>query len=249
MVPASLPMSHAPQQNGPVWQLWANDGPVPAVVRRCMESVRHHIGMRDHRILDAHTYSDYITLPPHIEAKREVMGWTHFSDVLRVNLLAEHGGIWLDATVMLTGPVPDEMGCLPFFAFTRPEDPFLLSSWCMQSAVGSALTVALAQMLDRYWAEHDELVDYFLLHFLFEAAVTGNRRLRAQWLEVPVHSHVPPHRLQDAFAEPFDEQRLTDLLRSSWIHKLTWKPPEAARRPGTLYSQLEAAAGYWPSSA
>lgn len=32
---------------------------------------------------------------------------THFSDLLRIELLINHGGLWLDATTYLTGTLPN----------------------------------------------------------------------------------------------------------------------------------------------
>lgn len=223
----------------PVWQFWATGADdAPPLVQRCLDSVVTHTQGRRYVLLDAENYSDYVTLPAHIEAKRARMGWTHFSDVLRVFLLAQHGGTWLDATVRLTAPVPSQISSQDFFCFTRPEDPFLLSSWFMHARQGDPITLSVARMLERYWSEHDDIIDYFLLHFLFEAAFTADPRLRSHWLRTPVHSYLPPHELQHLLSQRFDEQRLTALSAHSWIHKLTHKPPEAAAQPGTFYSWL-----------
>lgn len=217
----------------PVWQFWAPDPErAPALVRNCMQSVAEHLSDRTVTVLDPTSYGEFVRLPQHIEARRDQMGWTHFSDLLRIWLLAEHGGTWIDATVMMSAPMPAHVDEVPFFAFSRPEDPFLLSSWFLHARPAHPIVLALRDMLDDYWCHHETLVDYFLLHFMFESAVTVDRRLRRMWMDVPVHSFEPPHRLQSVLASDFDEHFLQEILAASWLHKLTWKMPPAALDEG-----------------
>jgi hypothetical protein len=227
--PARATGPASPYVVGPIWQFWASGADnVPPVVARAMESVQRHADGRPVVVLDASSYRDYVTLPPHLDRLGEQVGWTHFSDVLRVYLLREHGGTWMDATLRLSAPMPADLVNGPLFAFGRPEDPFVLSSWLLHAAPGHPLVRALAAMLDAYWRENDELVDYFLSHFLVEAAVTVDRDLRRQWLDVPVCDHRPPHLLQAELAEPFDAHRLAQIEAQSWAHKLTWRVSDPA---------------------
>src|ERR1700731_1941133 len=85
------------QRLGPIWQYW-NSGAsrCPPIIQECMASVQRHATGREIIVLSDDTLHDFITLPAHISAKREQMGATHFSDVLRVCLLAQHGGTWID---------------------------------------------------------------------------------------------------------------------------------------------------------
>ena len=108
----------------PVWQFWAPDPErAPALVRSCMHSVTQHLSDRTVTVLDPASYGEFVGLPQYIEARREQMGWTHFSDLLRIWLLAEHGGTWIDATVMMSAPMPKQVDEAPFFAFSRPGGP------------------------------------------------------------------------------------------------------------------------------
>lgn len=232
---------HTTDPKAPIWQFWAAGGAsAPPLVQRCLESVANHSEGHPVRVLDADTYHDYIRLPSRIEGLREQIGWAHISDILRVALLADHGGIWIDATARLSGPIPTAIATEPFFAFTRPEDPFLISSWYMASSAGHPVMRALTTMLGAYWTDQDGLIDYFLLHLLFEAAVTINASLRALWIATPVLSFGPPHVVQSMMAEQFDEARLQRALTGSWIHKLTWKLPGGLDQSGTVAEWLGA---------
>ncbi|CAK9019495.1 unnamed protein product [Durusdinium trenchii] len=51
---------------------------------------------------------DFVASPAALAMRR--LGATHFSDLVRVEVLAQHGGLWLDATVALTQPVNTWIG-------------------------------------------------------------------------------------------------------------------------------------------
>ena len=141
------------------------------------------------------------------------MGWTHFSDLLRIWLLADHGGTWIGATVMMSAPMPKHVDEVPF-RVPRPEDPFLLSSWFLHARPAHPIVLALRDMLDDYWCHHETLVEYFLLHFMFESAVTVDRRLRQMWMDVRSTASSPAP-LQSVLASEFDERVLREILAAS----------------------------------
>ncbi|WP_273654150.1 capsular polysaccharide synthesis protein [Cellulomonas fimi] len=238
-LPSSLPSGRGASRSPadtPVWWYWA-DGvdQAPALVRRCLESVQAHRGEHPVVVLDRSTWSSYVDLPEHVLARRGAMTETHFSDILRTALLASRGGVWLDATVLLTAPLEETSrlaGPSGFYAFTRPCDPFVMSSWCMAAAPGNALVAVLRDLLSAYWRRHDELGHYFLLHFLAEVAMTMHRPSRRIWEGTPVRSFEPPHELQHALGEPFDPARLDRILRGSGVHKLNWRVEEQLRADG-----------------
>lgn len=90
---------------GPIWQYWhSGQHTAPDICQTCFNSVNHFAAGRTIIVLDDKCLQQHIRLPSHILARREQMSITHFSDILRSYLLAEHGGTWIDATVLLTGP-------------------------------------------------------------------------------------------------------------------------------------------------
>lgn len=216
------------QHFGPIWQYW-NSGvnECPPIIRECIESVRCRAAGREIIVLSDKTLHNYVTLPPHVVAKREKMGTTHFSDVLRVSLLAQYGGTWVDASVFLTGGIDEITATLPFFVFTRPNDPYMLSSWFIHSVAGHPLVCAMRDLLTEYWLTQDELNAYFTFHFLFEAAITLHIDLREIWEKTPRVSAETPHLLQNALLNGSRFEHLRDICRSTAVHKLTWKFPEA----------------------
>ncbi len=208
----------------PIWQYWhEGQASAPPVIKRCLGSVSRWSGDRRVTILDQENLSRHVELPRQVLANVERMGQTHFSDIVRTHLLTQHGGTWLDASVYLTGPLQAVVDDLPFFVFSRPNDPFVLSSWLMHAWNGHPLPTALAQMLATYWAENDRLRDYFTIHFMFEAAISLHPQLKTLWLGMPRRMADAPHRLQFSLDEELSDAVLGEIVAGSHVHKLTYK--------------------------
>ena len=103
-----------------IWQYWAQGyDQVPEVVRQCLDSVdRWAADYTIIRLSDANV-SEYLDIPAFVQQKRAVFSVAHFADLLRLMLLKAYGGVWLDATVFLSGPIPGEYAGQDVFFFRR----------------------------------------------------------------------------------------------------------------------------------
>ncbi len=102
-----------------IWFYWSESlENAPKIVRICLKSIKKHIPGMDVITLDKNSVKKYIKLPKHILKKYEdgTICEAHFSDIVRVNLLNEYGGLWLDSTVFLTGAIPEDIFSADFFA-------------------------------------------------------------------------------------------------------------------------------------
>ena len=78
----------------------------PRVVRQCLRSVKeNHAGYRVIEI-DKTNYQQYTDIHPALLAgfRDGKISIQTFSDILRFNLLKNHGGIWIDATIFFSRP-------------------------------------------------------------------------------------------------------------------------------------------------
>jgi len=102
-----------------IWTCWWHgENNAPPLIKRCLESIRKNAGGREVIVIDRDNISQYIDMPGHIMEKHEagLMTTTHFSDILRFSLLAEHGGLWLDATMFCFRPIPDSIWKMPLYS-------------------------------------------------------------------------------------------------------------------------------------
>lgn len=68
----------------------------PEPIRKYVESIQKNIGNHKVTIITEDNYKDYVKFPNWIE--KEIIYHIHYFDLLRLELLANYGGIWLDST-------------------------------------------------------------------------------------------------------------------------------------------------------
>lgn len=227
-----------------IWQYWAQGFEnVPTIVKQCLESVDKWKGDYTVIRLTDNNLSKYIELPDYIVKKKEqgIIPLAQFSDILRVCLLSTYGGVWLDATILLTGTLPQRYGDMDFFVFQRdPEEPNkkywenvyayyygwskgfrvnMLNS-VIFSKKDSAVIKEMAQLLLSYWKNSDKLPDYFFFQILFDVLI--NCKLKGH--NCPIESDCTPHFLQQSINDPkFNLCTKEEILKRTSIHKLTYK--------------------------
>jgi hypothetical protein len=221
-----------------IWQYWAQGyEDVPPVVRQCLLSVeKYAAGYTLVRLTDENL-SEYLDLPEFVQQKRAAFSRAFFSDLLRLMLLRTYGGVWLDATVFLSAPLPEEYLNYPFFVFRRdPAEPNLrywqntyayyfgwakgfrvnMLSSIMYARKGGKTALDLCNYLLLWWKGHTDLPDYFFLQILFD--VYEGRE------SYPLVSDTLPHYLQQSVNDPsFRLMAREDILKNIPIHKLTYK--------------------------
>ena len=107
-----------------IWQYWGqglDSQNMPDIVRICFASVdKFKSDYKVIRITDQ-TISEYVEFPSEVldKLKNGIFTRTAFSDLLRLALLSLYGGIWLDATILLTGTIPAKYVNMDFFMFQR----------------------------------------------------------------------------------------------------------------------------------
>lgn len=77
------------------------------------------------------------------------------SDILRVHLLATHGGVWTDATVLPLRPLddwlPEYLEGSGMFFFSRPGPGRRVTSWFIAAEPGNAFIRRLDDEIAAYW--------------------------------------------------------------------------------------------------
>lgn len=109
----------------PIWQCWLQGtNNMPDLVKICMQSVKKFNPNRKIIILTEENIKDYIKLPDYIieKYKKGIIPKPQFSDILRLSILKEYGGVWIDATIYLTGKLPEGIFSSDFFTLTLLAD-------------------------------------------------------------------------------------------------------------------------------
>lgn len=195
-------------------------------------------------VLTDSNIDDYVDFPDFIKDKykKGIISRTHFSDLLRLELLARYGGVWIDSTVLLNGRLPEFIVRTPIFLFQSPfAAPGLArtSNWFIAALPGNDIIIRTRELLYAYWKREDVLKNYFIFHILFQVAVDTDPELQRQWQEVPYFNNASPHCMQRDLFQPYSAERWEQLKLMSPIHKLTYKvKPEQEALEDTFYKHI-----------
>ncbi len=217
----------------PVWVCWLQGlEQAPTLVQNCVSSIRRNLSPDQQLIIvTASNYADYVDLSPVIVDKwqRGIITNTHFSDLFRIYALARHGGCWIDATCLLTRPIPADILQSPLFLF-RSHGEFsytVIQSCFIIAEKNNYILRKWCASMDGYWNKENQLIHYFTLHLMFIALLYQDQNFAEEFKKMPVITDGAMHLLLECLPHAKSDSKireLTDKAKSiSFIHKLTYK--------------------------
>ena len=183
-----------PAQSRIIWICWFQGlDSAPGLVKRCIASVQRNAPEAQVIILTDENIPDYLTLPEHIKTKYQagLISKAQYSDIVRCSLLYQYGGIWMDATVFMTKPVPESFyeNAFSSLRFDSPENALSQGYWTayfLAARKGNSLVKLVRDILYRYWQHHNSLIEYFLIDYSFLYARERYPQLRQVMDRQPV---------------------------------------------------------------
>lgn len=212
----------------------------PEIVKHCIESWRGKNLDWTVTVLDADAAKNFVdpdSLPPEIRI-------AHYADLLRMKILSEHGGIWVDATCMCLKPLSSWIFPLlsqsGFFVFSRPGPDRLISNWFIASSADSPIISKWSAVSERYWRlQHRKYPPYFWVHYLFEALTRWDPDVRRLWRKMPKVSAVPSLLVTRSLVEGGQSSTNVRLAKAAYIQKLSYKGKFSWQDVQRVLSSLE----------
>lgn len=138
-----------------IWTYWQT-APAPAFIQACWDNWRRSAPDHELRPLDRRSLGSWL---PALREDFDTLPAYRQADWLRIHLLARYGGVWLDASSLLSRDLAwlhdtqrrcaaDYVGFYIDRYTTRPELP-LVENWLMASVPGGVFANALADAFDR----------------------------------------------------------------------------------------------------
>ena len=128
---------------------------MPPVPRACVDTWAAHNPDWDITILTGENlcnWADPRLCLPDAQSQRPY----RLSELARLNLLARHGGVWVDATCYCMKPLDEWLpDCLVsgFFAFDRPGRDRLMASWFLASPPDGYISRRMWEALEGYYLD------------------------------------------------------------------------------------------------
>lgn len=210
-----------------VWFCWLQGyDSAPKLVKACFNSLKRN--MPNHKIvfLSEKNIDDYIKFPDYIKNKyvKGNISRAHYSDLLRISLLCEYGGIWIDSTVLCTSNTfATYISSLPLFVFKQVDlnqkglQPIVASNWLIATEKNNEICLLTKKLLFEYWKKYNYAIDYFIFHFFFQMAT---EKYSESWEKVPCFNNINPHIMQFELNNHYSEERWHQITTYSGFHKL-----------------------------
>lgn len=219
--------ANEPERAFTIW--YQGEENAPELVKACIRSMRRHLDM-EVVVIDKDTLSDWIQLPDYVmeKWKKGMISHTAFSDICRVELLYQHGGLWFDATDFVTAPVPRYiMDCdvFIFLAGNKIRGAYAFIQSCfIRARKGNPLLGIWREAIFRYWRDEDSKIDYFIHHLLLLLSVRNNEIAAREIERMPHVAQDPTHALWGPHcADPYDPTLFTSLTKDSFFQKTSYK--------------------------
>lgn len=230
-----------------IWVMWwQGEANAPKVVRACIDSIRRNANGRTVILLDQNNYSEYVPLNDKIRdriQKRQISK-THISDIIRCALLSRYGGMWIDATVYVTKPIPKNISDeYTFFTirtggYTTDPSHGRWTTFYMFAQPQTLLFLFVDSVMQEYFKHYKHVFDYVLQDYVISLA-----------------SDLLPECLETLELVPINNQHTFDLrprlgivgtldsavYDDTFLYKLTWKaqfPVQDENGKYTVYADL-----------
>lgn len=219
------------EKNAPIWIFWWQGmDNAPEIVEACFESIKRNAGSHQINLLTKDNYKEYIEFPNYITEKLEknVITLTHFSDLLRVSLLYEYGGIWLDATIFLNRCFNDEIYSYSFY--TAKHDLYkdfhvCKGIWTDSVFMAAPRNVFIKYVKDffmEYWKNERYLITYFLIDCIIAIGYENIDFIRNELDSIPKNNE-DIFEIEKNISMPYDK-KIFDINKSdTYIFKTSYK--------------------------
>ena len=225
-----------------IWSCWFQGRrQAPELVEKCLESWQRRNPAWDFRCLDAESIARYVDLNAHVELRAQTITAASLSDILRLLLLHEFGGVWVDATTFCNVPLDNWLpgaAASGFFAFARPAPDRELASWFLAAEPGNPLIAAWCARAIDYWRGRKRSDDYFWLHHEFGRLCEFNEPARTEWRTSVRISADPAHAIQKIGMDVDFETARSRVDWTTPVFKLTHRYDAARIRPESLAGRL-----------
>ena len=218
--------------NRKIWVCWLQgEANMPEIVRTCYKSVKANANGREVVLITNENVEKYISIPKLIKdiVNNGKMSRTHFADYIRISLLKNYGGLWIDATVLVTDKI--NIDCkLPFFSIKQKPDSIHFVSqyrwavWILGCSpqIGKILFDCLENLFKTYLKKHSLFIDFFLFDY-FLAVMYDEIPLVKQLVDNCPYNNPNAYELGNLLNKEFNEDAFVQLKENNTFHKLSWK--------------------------
>ena len=226
-----VPASDTEKHDKCIWTAWfQGEENAPEVIQLTLASIRKNANKHNVIVLTDENINTYIDIPVLIQKKyiNGTIGKAAYADIIRLMILAQYGGIWVDATILMNSPFDEASYDMPFFSVGVDDinSQFVSANRWIAGIIGSnnnsKYSYVLSKMFNSYWIDHDEYIDYFIIDYMITLLYNHDEEFRAivdTFSKMIFHTN----ELRKVMDKPYSEACMNDLLREGQLYSLTYR--------------------------
>lgn len=215
-----------------IWVMWWQGvNNAPALVKKCVNILKQKSPDYEVTFLDKNNYQEYVQIPSYITDKFKGGGISiaNYSDVIRMALLYQYGGYWIDSTVLLLDGWDKDYSNLPFFSIKNhltyidgAVSRFRFATFFMYSKKNNTFFLLIRDFLYAYWKRQNRTIDYMLIDYVMLLICQHNKEFQKMLDQVP-YTNENVHTLRNHMGEEYTPESFMELTKNTQIFKLTYK--------------------------
>lgn len=235
-----------------IWVCWLQgEQAMPDVVKLCISSLRKNAPEgAEVVLLTGENIGQYVEFPDYVfkNLKSGRLTLTHFSDLLRMNLLSKYGGFWVDSTVFVSAPIPKEYMDADLYSIqvwgkeNRDRNPYYggLTSFLLEGSTKCMLYDFCYAFFLEYQKKYGHLMDFHPINLCFRMAYDRFPEMRTA-IDAIGPNNAEVDALFQHIHDPYDADAWKRLTEHQLFHKLNWRKhyPEALDGKMTMYGYMQ----------
>ena len=217
--------------NPKIWQFWmqGNQDNIP-IVKMCLDSINNTKPSNVERIIiTKDNLKKYAKISDNIYKKfdNNLISITHLSDILRMNLLYNYGGIWLDATIYSSNKF-DAVFNNNFWTIKRKAEDIAYipkgkwTGYAIGGVKDNLIFYLMNNLFEKYWEEYDVLIDFFLIDLFLELLYRRVPQVK-KYIDKVNYNNINVHELWQLLSIEYTEEKWKKIIRNTDFFKLSWR--------------------------
>lgn len=215
-----------------IFSIWLQgEENAPSIVKACFGSMRANCE-QELLVLDEKSLFDWIQLPDYVidKWKNGKIKPAHFTDICRLELLYQYGGIWADATDFITSPFPKWLIETDFFIYHTGDNTNItgyhsfFQNCFIRAKKNNFLIKAWRDAVLIYW-EKGKIAKYYYIHqLIFKKVIESNTLAKTLYKKMPYLVQDATHTLWFRYYDkPFNETIYKELTQSALFQKTEYR--------------------------
>lgn len=160
-----------------IWTYWDDPDRIPKTVKMCMKGWKKYNPNYEIILLTKKNYKGYTTIPEDIANHPNYNDFpARFADLVRCYVMAEHGGVWIDSSIILKEPLDNwlfpkygEFSGFYIEGFTKNKKFPVIENWFFACNKGSKFMklwrdefteLARYQTVEKYIESRRKIIDF-----------------------------------------------------------------------------------------